>query len=224
MFAQPGPGRPPPLAIRQRRCRRRCRGRVQRRPRGRRDQQFPRGSWDRCRAGARGLSEASLTLPRLRGRIRQGTRTYAGEASAPTAGNTNGSETHITRSSGLASDARLRHVEESISVIVARAGHLASRLVAHARNEQMIFEMATDVRQIDGNGDAERSKVVSRADARQHQEARELMAPAQSKTSMSGRTTRLEIRSPIHRWFSMTRPSTSVPTSRSTVAPSRLAR
>ena len=63
-------------------------------------------------------------------------------------------------------------------MIVARAGHLASRLVAHARNEQMIFEMATDVRQIDGDGDAERSKVVSRADARQHQEAWGINGPS----------------------------------------------
>ena len=63
-------------------------------------------------------------------------------------------------------------------MIVARAGHLASRLVAHARNEQMIFEMTTDVRQIDGDGDAERSKVVRRADARQHQEARGINGPS----------------------------------------------
>jgi hypothetical protein len=41
----------------------------------------------------------------------------------------------------------------------------------------MIFEMAANIRLIDGDGDAEGAKFVSRADAGQHQETRRIDGP-----------------------------------------------
>ena len=49
----------------------------------------------------------------------------------------------------------MRHVEEGVGVVVVRARHLASRRIGHARDEQVILEVAADVRQVAGDRDAE---------------------------------------------------------------------
>ncbi len=65
-------------------------------------------------------------------------------------------------------------VEQRIGVVVVGARNVATGLVGHTSEKDVIFEVTADIGQIDSDGDAVRSKLVGRTHARYHQEARRI--------------------------------------------------